>query len=51
MFQAPLEDYPDNIDSIYLLKISDVLRLNNDAGRTREGKSELLQLRLPVLVF
>ena len=42
---------PDNIILIYLLKISNVLRLNNDAGRTREVKSEQLQLSLPALVF
>ena len=51
MLQALLEDYPDNIDSTYLSKISNVLRLNNDAGRTREVISEQLQLSLPALVF
>ena len=51
MFHALLEDYPDNMNSFYLLKISNILRLNNDAGRTREVKSEQLQLNLPELVF
>tara|TARA_B100000029_G_scaffold165078_1_gene161268 strand:+ start:19 stop:174 length:156 start_codon:yes stop_codon:yes gene_type:complete len=51
MFQALLEDYSDNMNSIYLLTISNILSLNNDEGRTREVKSEQLQLNLPELVF